>query len=101
LFSQVIESLVSNIEADDLKKVAVPTLLMSGENDLWANPQQMLEMRGNIPVSEMLIINNAGHDIQYSCPQIVGPAILDFLKRYEKLQQGSCGSVMKQSATSF
>jgi pimeloyl-ACP methyl ester carboxylesterase len=69
---------------DDLKKISAPTLLMSGESDLWANPKQMIDMRRSIPNAEMLIINNAGHDIQITHPHIVGPAMLDFLIRHER-----------------
>ena len=68
----------------DLMKIKAPTLLMSGENDLWANRQQMLEMRASIPRSEMLILNNAGHDIQYTHPHIVGPAVMEFIERHSR-----------------
>lgn len=67
----------------DLQKIPVPTLLISGENDLWANRQQMVDMRKHIPISEMLIINNAGHEAQASHSHIVGPAILDFFQRHK------------------
>ncbi len=55
---------------------------MAGENDKWANLDQMVAMRRIIPHSEMVIINNAGHLIQHTHPQIVGPVILDFLARH-------------------
>jgi len=67
----------------DLKKIPIPTFLIAGENDPWANPQQMLDMRQNIPLSEMLMINNAGHEVQYTHPDIVGPAILNFFERHK------------------
>ncbi len=85
----LIEQLASNLAINpqytekDLQKIPVPTLLISGENDLWANRQQMIDMRKNIPVSEMLIVNNTGHEAHFSHPQIVGPVILDFLERHK------------------
>ena len=83
LFRQLAENLAVNpaYTPEDLQKIPTPTLLMSGENDLWANVDQMVSMRRNIPDSEMLIINNAEHTIQHSHPGIVGPVVLDFLER--------------------
>jgi len=98
----LIEQLAANLAVnpayskEDLKRIIVPTLLMSGENDLWANPKQMLEMRQNIPISEMLIVNNAGHDIQYTHPHIVGPVIMDFLERYQNLESRENSLSVKQ-----
>lgn len=66
-----------------LAQIPVPVLLMSGENDPYANPTQMLAMRRAIPSSEMLIINNAEHVIQHTHANIVGPQVLDFLARHE------------------
>lgn len=67
---------------DYLAQIPVPVLLMSGENDPYANPAQMLAMRQAIPGSEMLIINNAGHFIQHTHTHIVGAQVLDFLARH-------------------
>jgi pimeloyl-ACP methyl ester carboxylesterase len=71
-----------NYSINDLQKITVPTLLMAGEDDLWGNPDQMVTMRKNIPHSEMLIVNHAGHVIQHTHPEIVGPIVLDFLRRH-------------------
>jgi pimeloyl-ACP methyl ester carboxylesterase len=85
----LVEQLAANLAINpqytikDLQKIPVPTLLISGENDLWANHQQMFDMRKNIPVSEMLIVNNAGHEAQFSHPHIVEPVIMDFLARHK------------------
>ncbi len=88
-WKQLIEQLAINLAknptytADELKKVTTPTLLIAGEHDLWANRQQMVEMRQHMPKSELLIINNAGHMAQFSHPHIVGPVIMDFLERHK------------------
>jgi pimeloyl-ACP methyl ester carboxylesterase len=83
LVRQIAENLAvnPNYSAKDLSKILTPTLLIAGENDPYANPQQMLEMREAIPNSEMLIVNNASHFVNSTHPQIVGPIILDFLIR--------------------
>jgi len=67
---------------DDLKRIAVPTLLMAGEDDLWGNLNQMTAMKRNIPNSELLIINHAPHEIQHTHAWIVGPVVMEFLERW-------------------
>jgi pimeloyl-ACP methyl ester carboxylesterase len=72
----------------DLRTIPTPTLLISGELDHAATIEQMLEMRRSIPRSEMLILNHAGmdaganHMVQHTRPEIVGPAMLEFLARH-------------------
>jgi hypothetical protein len=48
----------------------------------------MLAMRRAIPRAEMLIVNHAGMDplsghlVQQARPAVVGPVVLDFLRRH-------------------
>ncbi len=71
----------------DLGRVRAPTLLVAGETDPWANLDQMLVMRRCIPRAEMLVLNHAGadpmsnHIPQFTRPELVLPATLDFLAR--------------------
>jgi pimeloyl-ACP methyl ester carboxylesterase len=73
---------------DDLARVTAPTLLVAGETDPWANLDQMLVMRRCIPRAEMLVLNHAGadpmsnHIPQFTRPDLVLPAMLDFLGRH-------------------
>lgn len=73
----------------DLRRIPVPTLLIAGEADFAVSLEQMLEMRRNIPNSEMLILNHAGmdglanHRVHHTRAEVVGPTILDFLARQE------------------
>jgi pimeloyl-ACP methyl ester carboxylesterase len=66
----------------DLQRISAPTLLMAGEDDPFANLDQMVGMKRNIPNAEWFILNDAGHSIQHTHPEIVGPRILDFLARH-------------------
>ena len=66
----------------DLRRIPNPTLLIAGERDNFANTEQMIAMKRNIPNAEWLIIDNAGHTVQHTHPEIVGPRILDFLARH-------------------
>lgn len=65
----------------DLQRIPNRTLLMAGEDDPFANLEQMVAMKRNIPNAEWFILNHAGHVIQHTHPEIVGPRILDFLAR--------------------
>lgn len=67
---------------EDLQRIPVPTLLIAGEDDPFANIDQMVTMKRSIPGAEWLIVNNAGHTVQNSHHQVVGPRMLDFLLRH-------------------
>jgi pimeloyl-ACP methyl ester carboxylesterase len=72
----------------DLARVLAPTLLVAGELDPWANLDQLLVMRRCIPNAELLLLNHAGadpmsnHIPQFTRPDLVLPAMLDFLGRH-------------------
>ncbi len=86
LVRQTAENLAINPQytLSDLASIKAPTLLLSGQNDLWANLNQMLAMKKAIKNSEIMIIDHAGHDIQHTHAQIIAPVILDFLSRSNK-----------------
>ena len=65
----------------DLRRIACPTLLIAGENDPFATAEQMATMKRAIPGAEWLVVNHAGHPVHFEFPEIVGPRILDFLRR--------------------
>jgi pimeloyl-ACP methyl ester carboxylesterase len=67
--------------AEDLERIAVPTLWIAGENDPTFELDQLLTMKRRIPGAELLIVNHAGHDPHGTHPHLVGPAIVDFLSR--------------------
>ncbi len=83
LEKQVNESALrgSGLGLGELERVAVPTLLIAGENDPMATIEQVVEMRRAIPRAEMLVVNNAGRTVQFTHRDLVGPVILDFLSR--------------------
>ena len=69
----------------------MPTLFISGENDIFLNRQQMLDMRDWTPNAEMLVLNHAdrdglsNHPSQSTHPEVVSPVMLEFLKRHSEL----------------
>jgi pimeloyl-ACP methyl ester carboxylesterase len=86
------ENLIQNpaYHESDLARVTAPTLLIAGEADPAAHLEQMLAMRRAIPSAEMLIVNHADRDVwdnhlvQDTRPEIVGPAMLEFLTRQSR-----------------
>lgn len=89
LWQMVMDNALANptwTEAD-LQRIPNPTLLMAGEHDPFANLEQMVGMKQNIPNAEWFILNDAGHSIQHTHPEIVGPRILDFLARHPTERQ--------------
>lgn len=72
----------------DLRRVLVPTLLITGESDFLVSLDQTLTMRREIPDAELVILNHAGldgmanHLVQFSRPDVVGSIVLDFLERH-------------------
>lgn len=83
LFRQLAENLATYpaFSKDDLARIPNPTLLIAGEDDLWGNLNQMVDMRKAIPHAELLLVNHAPHEVQHTHPWIVGPQVMDFLAR--------------------
>ena len=83
LIRQIVENNTHNPTwtPEDLSRIACPTLLIAGENDPFATLDQMTTMKREIPGAEWLIVNHAGHPVHFEHPEIVGPRILDFLRR--------------------
>jgi pimeloyl-ACP methyl ester carboxylesterase len=83
LFRQLAENLAAYpaYTKGDLARISNPTLLIAGGNDLWGNLDQMVDMQRAIPNAELMLINNAPHEVQHTHPWIVGPQVLDFLAR--------------------
>jgi pimeloyl-ACP methyl ester carboxylesterase len=86
----------------DLGRIPVSTLLIAGEADRFASLDrpwtpdrmgsldQILGMRRGIPRSELLILNHAGldgdagHAVQHTRADLVGPVVLEFLGRHAR-----------------
>jgi pimeloyl-ACP methyl ester carboxylesterase len=83
LLGQIVENNSSNPTwtEEDLRRVSCAALLIAGENDPFATLDQMATMKREIPGAEWLIVNHAGHPVHFEQPEIVGPRILDFLRR--------------------
>jgi pimeloyl-ACP methyl ester carboxylesterase len=81
VFDAQIHALVNRPEAESLlPQIACPTLVMTGELDGWAGPEQHRAIADAIPNSELVIVPGAGHMIQIEAPAAVNTAIARWLE---------------------
>ena len=62
----------------DLKTIDVPTLLITGDEDIMTGPPEAQLMLQNIPASEMKIIRRAGHYSPWEQPAEAGQLLRKF-----------------------
>jgi pimeloyl-ACP methyl ester carboxylesterase len=65
--------------SERLGEIKIPTLIITGENDLVVPPDVQAELANNIPNSQHVIIPNSGHAISVERPNSYNRIILDFL----------------------
>ena len=63
----------------DLKTIAVPTLIVTGDEDILTGPPEADLMRQNIPSSQSKIIRRAGHYSPWEQPAEAGQLLRQFL----------------------
>jgi pimeloyl-ACP methyl ester carboxylesterase len=63
---------------ETLKSINVPTLLLTGEEDLLTGPPEAEIMRTNISSSVMKVISRAGHYAPWERPDEAGPLLRQF-----------------------
>ena len=65
----------------NIPKIKLPTLIICGSEDKLTPPSVMKPMAEQIPNSEFVLVNNAGHMTPIEYPQVICRAIKDFLKK--------------------
>jgi pimeloyl-ACP methyl ester carboxylesterase len=65
-----------------LQKIRTPTLLITGDADLYAPPPVQELFRRHIPGATMVIIPEAGHSAFWEQPDLFNQAVVGFLKRH-------------------
>jgi proline-specific peptidase len=63
-----------------LKKINIPTLILTGENDMVIPKKHSIKLQKNIPTSELHIIKNGKHSITIDNPEKIIQKIERFLK---------------------
>jgi pimeloyl-ACP methyl ester carboxylesterase len=67
-----------------LQRLPLPTLLITGEADLYSPPALIRMVAAQIPNSEVVIVREAGHSSYWEQPEEFNRAVLDFLARHSK-----------------
>lgn len=83
------ESMRAHSAADLLPEIDVPTLIVIGDKDTFTPPAVGRRMHAEIPDSEMLFIEDAGHGAIIEKPDDINAAITDFLSRHLQGQDPS------------
>lgn len=73
---------VNNITWKALETMRAPTLLMTGDADLWLPPSVLRLFATRIPNNEIVIVPEAGHALYWETPEIFNEAVLGFLGRH-------------------
>jgi pimeloyl-ACP methyl ester carboxylesterase len=74
----------NNITEATLKRLPLPTLLITGDADLYSPPAVIRMVAAQIPNSEVVIVREAGHSSYWEQPEAFNCAVLDFLARHSK-----------------
>ncbi|MFI5237034.1 MAG: alpha/beta fold hydrolase [Ignavibacteriales bacterium] len=69
---------------DSLSKINIPALVICGSEDKISTPDQMRKMSKQIPNSEFVLVEAAGHMTPIEYPEIVNHAIKNFLLKNKK-----------------
>jgi len=72
------------ITAEKLNTIRIPTLLMTGDADLYTPPALLRMVAEQIPGSEVVIVPDTGHAIYWERPDVFNQAVLDFIGKHGK-----------------
>ncbi|QGJ69629.1 Alpha/beta fold hydrolase [Planctomycetales bacterium 10988] len=74
-------AMAARVDREDfLPQIAIPTLLVSGEEDPLTPPELMKKMTGKLPNSELKTISSAGHLAPMECPGEFNQIVKAFLQ---------------------
>jgi pimeloyl-ACP methyl ester carboxylesterase len=72
------------ISAEKLNTIKIPTLLMTGDADLYTPPSLLRIVAAQIPGSEVVIVPDTGHAIYWERPDLFNHVVLDFIGRHAR-----------------
>ena len=75
---------VNHITWKALETMRTPTLLMTGDADLWLPPSILRLFAARIPDNEIVIVPEAGHALYWETPAIFNATVLDFIGRHAR-----------------
>lgn len=63
-----------------LATLRVPTLLVTGDADLWIPPYLLRRVGERIPNSKVVVVPDSGHAVQWEQPERFNSIVLDFIR---------------------
>lgn len=75
------QAIGSKVKWRDMEQVIAPTLLVTGEADLYAPPPLQDLIGAHLPSSERATIREVGHAAYWEAPNTLNELVLDFLRR--------------------
>jgi len=72
----------NEITAATLERLTVPTLLITGDADLYSPPALIRMIAAHIPGSEVVVVPGAGHSSYFEQPAAFNRAVLAFLAKH-------------------
>jgi len=76
------QRVANQISEATLGRLKVPTLLITGDADLFSPPALIRMVAAQIPGSEVVVIPGAGHSSYWEQPAAFNSAVLEFLARH-------------------
>ncbi|MGQ0735916.1 MAG: alpha/beta fold hydrolase [Acidobacteriota bacterium] len=65
-----------------LEKITVPTLLITGDADLYTPPPVLELFAKRIPRADTVLMREVGHSAYWEQPEAFNRAVLEFIKRH-------------------
>ena len=75
---------VNHITWKSLEAMTTPTLLMTGDADLWLPPSVLRLFAARIPNNEIVIVPEVGHAIYWESPTTFNRVVLDFIGKHSR-----------------
>jgi pimeloyl-ACP methyl ester carboxylesterase len=70
----------NKIDWPALANLKVPTLLVTGDADLWIPPYLLRQVGAKIPNSKVVVVSNSGHAVHWEQPEIFNNTVLGFIR---------------------
>lgn len=75
------QKLVNVVTPEKLESIKVPTLLITGDADMFTPPSIMRMIARRVPNHELVIVSECGHSPYWEQPQFFNRTVLDFIRR--------------------
>ncbi|MGH8726511.1 MAG: alpha/beta fold hydrolase, partial [Burkholderiales bacterium] len=83
-YQKTLEASVAQDRAAPIEKIAVPTLVIAGEEDTVYPPELAREMARRIPGAKLVMFEHTGHLANLEQPEHFNQVVLEFLTKQEK-----------------